>query len=403
MRDTSPKMIFDLPAPPHRFTAEHEAFRATVRSFAEREIAPHAAAWDEAGTFPRELYAKAARLGLLGMGYPEEYGGTPADAMFAVIAAEELARAGSGGVQASLGSLHIGLPPVIALGSAELKARVVPPVLRGEKIAALAITEPGGGSDVAALRTRAVRVRGGDGYVVDGEKTFITSGMRADFITVAVRTDPASRGASGISLLLVEGATPGLERTELKKTGWWASDTAHLRFVNCRVPAANLLGEEGQGFKAIMRNFNHERLVMAASAVGYAQACTEEALAWAHERKTFGLALAGHQVIRHKLVDMAQRVEVAREFVYALAERLVHQAEMNEAQRSALVARTCMAKIQATQAMAFCAGEAVQILGGMGYMRGTKSERLYREVKVMVIGGGSEEILKDLAARQLGI
>jgi acyl-CoA dehydrogenase len=394
-------MLFELPPAPHHFGPEHEAFRATVRAFAEREIAPHAAEWDEAGTFPRELYVKAARLGLLGMGYPEEYGGTPADALFAVIAAEEIARAGSGGVQASLGSLHIGLPPVIALGSAELKARVVPPVLRGEKIAALAITEPGGGSDVAALRTRAVREASASGshYVVDGEKTFITSGMRADFITVAVRTDPASRGAAGISLLLVEGHTPGLERTELKKTGWWASDTAHLRFNHCRVPAAHLLGEEGQGFKAIMRNFNHERLVMAASAVGYAQACTEEAVAWARERKTFGRALAEHQVIRHKLVDMAQRVEVAREFVHALAWRLVHRA----GDETALVARTCMAKILATQAMEFCAREAVQILGGMGYMRGTRSERLYREVKVMVIGGGSEEILKDLAARQLGL
>jgi len=393
--------LFDLPVASHYFTPEHEAFRATVRAFAEREIAPHAAQWDEAGTFPRELYLKAARLGLLGLGYPEEYGGTPADTMFAVIAAEEIARAGTGGVQASLGSLHIGLPPVVALGSAELKARVVPPVLRGEKIAALAITEPGGGSDVAALRTRAVRE--GNHYVLEGEKTFITSGLRADFITVAVRTDPASRGAHGISLLLVEGHPPGLERTELKKTGWWASDTAHLRFTNCRVPAANLLGEEGAGFRAIMRNFNHERLVMAASAVGYAEACTEEALAWARERKTFGRALAEHQVIRHKLVDMVQRVAVAREFVHALAWHIERRAGLNEQQQAALVARTCMAKIQATQAMAFCAGEAVQILGGMGYMRGTKSERLYREVKVMVIGGGSEEIMKDLAARQLGL
>ncbi len=392
---------FELLAAPHHFGPEHEAFRAAVRAFAEREIAPFAAEWDEAGTFPRALYAKAAALGLLGIGYPEEYGGTPADTMFAVIAAEELARAGTGGVQASLGSLHIGLPPVLALGSAALKARVVPPVLRGEKIAALAITEPGGGSDVAALRTRAVRVDDGDGahYVVDGEKTFITSGMRADFITVAVRTEPASRGAGGLSLLLVEGQPSGLERTELKKTGWWASDTAHLRFTGCRVPAANLLGAEGEGFKAIMRNFNHERLIMAASAVGYAQACTEEALGWARERRTFGRALVEHQVIRHKLVDMAQRVEVAREFVHALAWRLMQRA----GDEAALVARTCMAKIQATQAMEFCAREAVQILGGMGYMRGTKSERLYREVKVMVIGGGSEEILKDLAARQLGL
>jgi acyl-CoA dehydrogenase len=390
-------MIDDLPPAPHHFTPEHEAFRATLREWVAREITPHASAWDEAGTFPRELYRKAAAIGLLGLGYPEVYGGTPADPMFAVIAAEEIAFAGTGGVQASLGSLHIALPPLVALGSAELKARVVPAVLRGEKIAALAITEPGGGSDVAALRCAARR--DGEHYVIDGEKTFITSGMRADVITLAVRTDPASRGASGISLLLVDTDTPGLERTELKKTGWWASDTAHLRFTNCRVPAAHLLGAEGEGFKAIMRNFNHERLVMAASAVGYARACTEEALAWARERKTFGRALVEHPVIRHKLVDMAMRVDVAREFVHALAWRLTHRAGDD----AALVARTCMAKIEATQAMEFCAKEAVQILGGMGYMRGTKSERLYREVKVMVIGGGSEEILKDLAARQLGL
>jgi acyl-CoA dehydrogenase len=199
--------------------------------------------------------------------------------------------------------------------------------------------------------------------------------------------------------LLVDGDTPGLERSELKKTGWWASDTAHLRFDNCRVPATRLLGEEGNGFKAIMRNFNHERLVMAASAVGYAQACTEEAVDWARQRKTFGKTLAEHPVIRHKLVDMVQRVEVARSFVHELAWRLMQRA----GDEAALVARTCMAKIVATQAMEFCASQAVQVLGGMGYMRGTKSERLYREVKVMVIGGGSEEVLKDLAARQLGL
>ena len=391
------RMPFDLPPAPHHFTPEHEAFRTGVRQFVQREIAPFAAAWDEAGSFPRELYAKAAAIGLHGIGYPEEYGGTPADLMFSIIAAEEVALAGSGGVQASLGSLHIGLPPVVALGSAELKARVVPPVLRGEQIAALAITEPGGGSDVAALRTTAVR--DGEHYVVNGEKTFITSGLRADWITVAVRTDPASRGANGISLLLVPGEAPGLERTLLAKTGWWASDTAHLRFTDCRVPVGHRLGEEGQGFRAIMRNFNHERLVMAASAVGYAQACTEEALAWARERRTFGKVLSEHQVIRHKLVDMVQRVETARSFVHDLAWRLLHR----HGDEAALVARTCMAKIVATQAMEFCAKEAVQILGGMGYMRGTKSERLYREVKVMVIGGGSEEVLKDLAARQLGL
>jgi acyl-CoA dehydrogenase len=394
-------MNFDPPAAPHHFSPEHEAFRASVRQFVAREITPKAAAWDEAGTFPRELYAQAAAIGLLGIGYPEALGGTPADVFYALIAAEEIALAGSGGVQASLGSLHIALPPIVALGSAALRQRVVPPVLAGQKIAALAITEAGGGSDVAALRTRAVR--DGSDYIVNGEKTYITSGMRADFITVAVRTDPHNRGPGGLSLLLVDGDTPGLSRSELKKTGWWASDTAQLHFNDCRVPAANLIGEEGAGFKAIMQNFNHERLIMAASAVGYAQACTQEALAWARERKTFGAALAERQVIRHKLVDMWTRVETARTFVHDLAWRLHHRSSVNGEQQASLVARTCMAKVLATQAMAYCAGEAVQILGGLGYMRGSVSERLYREVKVMVIGGGSEEIMKDLAARQLGL
>ncbi len=379
------------------FGEGHNDFRRSVRQFVEREIAPYVNDWDEAGSFPRELYRKAAAVGIIGLGYPEEYGGTPADAFYGIVCAEEIARAGCGGLQASLGSHGIGLPPLVAHGSEALKRRVVPQVLSGEKIAALAITEPGGGSDVAALRTTAVR--DGDHYIVDGEKTFITSGLRADFLSVAVRTDSGNRGAGGVSLLLVEGGTPGLSRTPLKKMGWWASDTAHLRFDGCRVPVANLIGAEGKGFKAIMHNFNHERLLMATLACMYAQVCSEEALDWARQRQTFGAPLAERQVIRHKLVDMATRVETARALVYDLAWRL--QQGLGPAE--AMVARTCMAKIVATQAMQFCADQAVQILGGMGFMRGTKSERIYREVKVMMIGGGSEEIMKDLAARQLGV
>jgi acyl-CoA dehydrogenase len=386
-----------LPPDPRCFGPEHAAFRATVRSFVEREIAPFVAEWDEAQTFPRELYARAAAIGLSGIGYPEAYGGTPADLFMHIVAAEEVARAGCGGVQASLGSHGIALPPIVAHGSSELKARVLPGVIAGREIAALAITEPGGGSDVAALKTAAVR--DGGHYVVDGEKTFITSGVRADWLTVAVRTDPARKGPGGLSLLVIPGATPGLTRTNLKKTGWWASDTAHIRFEGCRVPRAFLVGAEGEGFKAIMHNFNQERLMMAVMSVAYAQVCLDEALDWARQRRTFGAALVERQVIRHKLVDMLRRIEAARALVYELAWRLQHRA--GDAQ--ALVARACMAKVEATQAMQFCADAAVQIQGGMGYMRGTKSERLYREVKVMMIGGGSEEIMKDLAARQLGL
>lgn len=389
--------MFDAPSAPHYFSAEHDAFRAAMRDFVSREITPFAADWDEAETFPRDLYRQAAALGILGVGYDEVYGGTPADVFYHLIVAEEMARCGVGGVAASLLSHTIGLPPVAAHGCAAMKQRIIPLVLQGEKIAALAVTEPGGGSDVGALRTSAVR--DGDHYIVNGEKVFITSGMRADFITVAVRTDPASQGPSGISALLIEGDMPGLSRTALKKMGWWASDTAHLRFDHVRVPVANLIGVEHQGFKVFMNNFNSERLGMSAQACAFAQVCLEEAVAWARERKTFGMSLSERQVIRHKLMDMYAKIDAARSLVYDLAWRL--RERVGNPQQ--LVARTCMAKVLSTQAMQYCADQAVQILGGMGFMRGTRSERIYREVKVMMIGGGSEEIMKDLSARQLGI
>ena len=368
----------------------------TVRRFAEREIAPHVGRWDDAGEFPRELYRQAAGMGLLALGYPESLGGVPASWQLRNAMTLALCRhGGSGGVLASLFSHNIGLPPVLAYGTAALQQAVIPPVLRGEKIAALAITEPGGGSDVAALRTTARR-EGGD-YVIDGEKVFITSGMRADFITVAVRA-PGSKGASGISMILVPGHSPGLSRSRLEKMGWLCSDTAHLRFDGVRVPATHLLGEEGGGFKIIMGNFNGERMAMSAAALGFAQACYDEALDWARQRKVFGSALSEKQVIRHKLVDMQMRIASTQAWVEAIAARADAGDEGGD-----WVAQVCMLKNHATQTMQFCADQAVQILGGMGYMRGTKSERIYREVKVMMIGGGAEEIMKDLAARQLGL
>ena len=374
--------------------AERDVFRASVRRFVEREIAPHVDAWDEAGAFPRELYAKAAAAGLLGLGYPEHLGGTPAGMAWRLIVGEEIARAGSGGLLASLFSHSIGLPPIVARGSAELQRRIVPDVLAGRKIAALAITEPGAGSDVARIACRARR--DGDAWIVDGEKIFITSGVRADWLTVAVRTGGA--GAGGVSLLAVPGDARGLERTPLAKMGWWCSDTARLSFAGCRVPAENLIGDENAGFRAIMDNFNGERLLMASSACAFAAVCFEEALAWARQRKTFGQLLVAHQVVRHKLVDMRMRIFSARAWIDALVARFDAGTLDAEA-----VAELCLLKNHATQTMQFCADQAVQILGGTGFVRGTKSERIYREVKVMMIGGGSEEIMKELAARQLGL
>jgi acyl-CoA dehydrogenase len=377
-----------------KLDTDHTAFRDGVRAFVAREIAPHVTEWDEARGFPRSLYKRAAELGLLGLGYPEAYGGTPGDGWYRLIATEEIARAGSGGLMASLFSHNIGLPPIVAQGSEVLKQRVIPGVLAGEAIAALAITEPSGGSDVARLRTTARR--DDDHWVIDGEKTFITSGMRADWITLAVRT--GGKGAAGISLIAVPGDAPGLSRTELAKMGWWCSDTAQLRFDACRVPADHLIGEENTGFRAIMENFNGERLLLAAGAVAFAQVCQDEALDWARQRQTFGTPLVEHQVIRHKLMDMRMRIASARAWLHALIER-----QESGHCGPEWVADLCLLKNHATQTMQWCADQAVQILGGMGFMRGTKSERIYREVKVMMIGGGAEEIMKELAARQLGV
>ena len=374
--------------------AARDAFRASVRRFVEREIAPHAAAWDEAGSFPRELYAKAADAGLLALGYPEHLGGTPASMAWRLIVSDEVARAGSGGLLASLFSHSIGLPPIVANGSDALQRRIVPDVLAGRKIAALAITEPGAGSDVARIACRARR--DGDAWAIDGEKAFITSGVRADWLTVAVRT--GGPGASGISLIAVPGDAPGLVRTPLAKMGWWCSDTARLSFSGCRVPADHLIGDEGAGFRSIMANFNGERLLMSASACAFAAVCLDEATEWARQRTTFGQRLVEHQVVRHKLVDMRMRVLGARAWLDAQVARFDAGPLDAEA-----IADLCLLKNHATQAMQFCADQAVQILGATGYVRGTRSERIYREVKVMMIGGGSEEIMKDLAARQLGL
>jgi acyl-CoA dehydrogenase len=374
---------------------QRQALVDAVSRFAQREVAPNVHAWEEADEFPRSLYAKAAEIGLLGLGYPEELGGTPASWRMRLANGQTFARFGaSGGVLAGLFSHNIGLPPILAMGSPELQQKIIPPVLRGEKIAALAVTEPSGGSDVARIRTTAVRE--GDHYRINGEKVFITSGVRADWLTVAVRNGDG--GARGLSMIVVPGDSPGLTRTNLQKMGWWCSDTAQIHFKDVLVPASHLLGEEGSGFKAIMDNFNGERLTLAGASLGFAQCCFDEALDWARQRQTFGAPLIERQVIRHKLVDMRMRIDSTQAWVDALGDR----ADAGDTSPD-WVAQVCMLKNHATQTMQHCADQAVQMLGGMGYMRGMKSERIYREVKVMMIGGGTEEIMKELAARQMGL
>ena len=375
------------------FNETHGMVRDTMRRFVSEAVKPHIDAWEEAGGFPREVYQQAGSLGLLGIGHPTEFGGSgEQDVFLKVAASEELMRSGSGGFVASLGSLDIGLPPVWRMGSEALKQRIVPQVLAGEKIIALAITEPSGGSDVANLKTRAVR--DGDHYVVNGSKTFITSGARADYYTVAVRTGEA--GFGGVSLLLIEKGTPGFTvGRNLKKMGWWASDTAELFFQDCRVPVENLLGPENSGFFTIMANFQAERLSLAIMATMTAQLALEQCLAYVKERTTFGKPLSKHQVIRHKLAEMATQVNVAREYTYRCAARM-------QAGESA-IAEVSMAKNFATSVSTMVTDEAVQIFGGMGYMRESLVERLYRDNRILSIGGGTHEIMNEIIAKQMGL
>ncbi|WP_445179079.1 acyl-CoA dehydrogenase family protein [Pseudomonas sp. McL0111] len=382
-----------MPAFQEYFDPSHQMVRDSVRRFVEREILPDVDQWEEAESFPRELYLKAGAAGILGIGYPEAFGGSHEGDLFAKIAAsEELMRCGSGGLVAGLGSLDIGLPPILKWARPEIRDRVVPQVLSGEKISALAITEPGGGSDVANLQTRAIR--DGDFYRVSGSKTFITSGVRADFYTVAVRT--GEPGFGGISLLLIEKGTPGFTvGRQLKKMGWWASDTAELFFDDCRIPVGNLIGAENMGFACIMGNFQSERLALALMANMTSQLALEESLKWARERQAFGKPIGKFQVIKHRLAEMATALEISREFTYRQAAKM--------AAGQSVIKEISMAKNFATDTSDRITTEAVQILGGLGYMRESLVERLYRDNRILSIGGGTREVMNEIISKQMGL
>ena len=370
------------------FGETHSMIRRTIQKFVEREISPFVDEWEEKGGFPRELYFKAANAGILGIGYPEIYGGSGGDLFHKIASIEELMRCGSAGVAVGLGSLDISIPPILAMGTEEQKARLIPPVLKGEKISALGITEPDAGSDVANIRTKAIFKD--NHYIVKGSKIFITSGARADQLTCAVRT--GEEGYQGISFLVIESDTPGYSVSEkLKKMGWWASDTAQIFFDDCRVPAGNLLGKEGQGFYGIMSNFQSERLIMAVIANTTAQMALEESIKYAKERKAFGRPVSAFQVTRHKLVDMATLVEAAREFVYRVAARI------NAGEKQ--IKEISMAKNFACKVSDKVTYDAVQIHGGYGYMREYLVERLYRDNRILSIGGGTQEIMKEIISK----
>ena len=379
-------------------STERDALRETAREFVRREVAPHLQDWEDAGEIPRALHAKAGAQGLLGVAFPESVGGEGGDLADSVAMQEAFFEAGaSSGLMAGLFTCGIALPHISASGDTDLIDRFVRPTLAGRTIGSLAITEPGGGSDVAGITTRAVR--DGDFYVVNGAKTFITSGVRADFVTTAVRTgDPAGDGGghAGVSLLVVEKGTPGftVDRSLKKKMGWHCSDTAELSYVDVRVPVANLIGPEGGGFAQIAQQFVVERIALAVHAYGIAGRSLALTAAYARERETFGRPLIANQVVRHKLVEMHRQVEVARAYTHAVVARHVAG--------ESVIAEAALAKQTAVEASTYVCDQAVQLHGGTGYMHGTEVERHYRDARILPIGGGTTEVLTDLAAKLLG-
>ncbi|WP_032390364.1 acyl-CoA dehydrogenase family protein [Rhodococcoides fascians] len=374
-------------------TPERQQLRKTVRSFVEQDIAPHINQWETEGEIPRELHKKAAALGLLGAGFPEDVGGDGGDLADAVLICEEMHQAGaSGGLFASLFTCGIALPHLVAARDPEQIDKWVRPTLAGEKIGSLAITEPGGGSDVGHLRTKAVR--DGDHYVVNGSKTYITSGCRADFVVTAVRT--GGEGAAGVSLLVVERGTPGFEVTsKLDKMGWRASDTAELSFVDARVPVANLVGAENSGFVQIAQAFLTERIALAAQAYASAQRCLDLTLQWVRDRETFGKPLIARQSVQNTVTEMARKIDIARVYTRSLVERSMQE-------DGDFIAEVCFAKNTAVESGEWVANQAVQLFGGLGYMRESEVERQYRDMRILGIGGGTTEILTGLAAKRLG-
>src|ERR1700684_4115665 len=374
-------------------TPERDQLRKTVRSYAEREILPHVDEWECIGELPRELHRRAGQGGLLGAGFPESVGGGGGDGADSVVICEELHEARRpGGVFASLFPCGIAVPHIIASGDARLIEKFVRPTLAGELIGSLAITEPGGGSDVGHLATTATR--SGDQYVVNGAKTYITSVVRADYVVTAARTGGA--GAGGVSLLVVERDTPGFQVTrKLDKMGWRSSDTAELSYTDAAVPAANLVGAENTGFAQIAQAFVSERIALAAQAYSSAQPWLQITVQWCRDRETFGRPLISRQSVQNTLAEMARRIDVAR--VYA---RNVVECQL--AGETNLIAQVCFAKNTAVEAGEWVANQGVQLFGGMGYMAESEIERQYRDMRILGIGGGTTEILTSLAAKLLG-
>jgi citronellyl-CoA dehydrogenase len=375
------------------FTDDHEIFRKSYRTFVENELSPHADEWERNESFPREVFQRMGQLGYLGMHYPEELGGAGGDQWFAAIACEELPRARSAGMGMSIMvQTDMATPVIQAIGTREQKQEFLAPAIRGEKIAALGISEPGAGSDVASLSTTARRV--GDEYIVNGAKTFITNGTRADFITLAVRTGGV--GFGGISLLLFPTDTKGFRVTrKLKKIGNHASDTAELAFEECRVPARYLLGEENQGFLYIMLNFQGERLVAALTANAQAQLAIDDSIAYGRQREAFGRPLVGFQVWRHELVGLLTELEAGRWLAYRACDLYNRKIECTK--------EISMAKLYCAELANKIIDRCLQLHGGYGYMDEFPISRAWRDVRLLTIGGGTSQVMKEIIAKRIGL
>jgi len=389
IKDTGTRATF----PP--FGEEHEELRETVTRFVSKEIAPNVDGWEDAREFPRELYGRCAELGFLGLKFPEELGGQGGTHLHDAVWVEELARSGgSGGVAAGLNAhTSIAMPPIFNFGTEEQKQRWLVPGIAGEKIGALGITEPGAGSDVAGISTFARKVDGG--YVVNGSKTFITNGARADFLVCAVKTTQEG-GHGGISFLVLEREMPGYEVAQkLEKMGWHSSDTGELAFTDVEVPEENLLGEENGGFKLIMANFAWERLLMAIGAVGAMQRLIEISVNYSLEREAFGRPIGKFQATRHHIAEMATKAEAARALTYNSL-RLFHEGHD-------CIKEVTMAKLVTQRAVLEIADQALQIHGGYGYMKEYGIERAVRDARLGPIGGGTDEVMKEILGKLMGL
>jgi acyl-CoA dehydrogenase len=377
------------------FTDEHEMLRRTVRAFVEKEVTPHVDAWEEAGRIPREFWRRLGDLGLLGLEFPPEYGGGGADFLSSVVLGEEMARCRSGGVAFSvLVHTDMSSPWLTRYGTDAQKRAYLPGIARGETVCALGITEPGTGSDMAAIQTRAVR--DGDRYRLTGSKIFITNGVYGDLYFVAARTGAGSaeRRHAGVSMFLVERGLPGFTVSrKLDKMGMRASDTAELSFQDCPVPAANLLGEEGRGFHQLAAGLQRERIMAAVLALSGATQALEDTLAYLRERQAFGGPLGGKQALRHRVADMATEIQAARHLLYHAAARYAAGEEC--------VTEVSMAKLFATEVANRVAYQAVQLHGGYGYMREFPVERFFRDVRLWTIASGTSEIMREIIAKRL--